>query len=137
MLYLDPTSGSGILQWAAVLQRVAGYASSRGGTLLCAEAIDLLKRSWILTKAKIEPDHPGTLVTMSNLAEYYEQLGDSERAAETGLECWRMRKEQRGQDHPATLMPMSNLAGTRASITLSCVYAGKISYRQPRWNGAT
>jgi hypothetical protein len=47
---------------------------------------------------------------MSNLASYYDRLGDSRRAADMEEECWRLRKAKLGADHPSALTSMSKLA---------------------------
>jgi hypothetical protein len=64
--------------------RAADYASVRGGALSGMEAVEIGERSWRMTKAKLGADHPDTLTSMSNLAWYYDRLGDSGQAAEMG-----------------------------------------------------
>lgn len=46
-----------------------------------------------MRKAKLRADHPHTLVSMGNLAGYYNRLGDSGRATKMGEQCWEMREK--------------------------------------------
>ena len=106
-----PKSRLGVLKWALVLQRGAEYASRKGGARLWTQAIGMGERSWKVRKSKLGEDHPDTLVSMGNLAGYYDSLGDSTKAAEMGEQCWKVGKSTLGEDHPDTLASMSNLAG--------------------------
>ncbi|KAM0714701.1 hypothetical protein Q7P37_009718 [Cladosporium fusiforme] len=110
LLNLEPSGKAAVLCWRRVMQRTADYASARGGALLGIEAVEIGERSWVVAKTMLGADHPDTLTSMSNLAGYYDRLGDSRQAAEMGEECWRTRKAKLGADHPHTLTSMSNLA---------------------------
>lgn len=61
-------------------------------------------------KKKLGEEHPETLISMSNLAGYYDRLGRSGDAARIGEECWEIMKEKLGEEHPNTLTLMGNLA---------------------------
>ena len=59
-------------------------------------------------KSRLGEDHPHTLVSMSNLAWYYNRLGDSRKAAEMGKRCWEMKKTISRRYHPDSLSPLEN-----------------------------
>jgi hypothetical protein len=106
----EPSSTAAVLRWLRVMWRAADYASARGGALSVTEAVEIGERSWIVAKTKLGPDHPHALTSMSNLAGYYDGLGDTRRAAKMEEECWRLTKAKLGADHPHALTSMNNLA---------------------------
>jgi hypothetical protein len=59
---------------------------------------------------QLGPDHPHTLSSMNNLANFYEDLGRYTDALNLREETLTLRKAKLGPDHPHTLMSMNNLA---------------------------
>ena len=43
-------------------------------------------------------EQPDTLISMNNLAGYYNRLGDSKKAAEMGEQCWDTRNRVLGEE---------------------------------------
>jgi len=70
----------------------------------------MLREAHTLTKAKLGPDHPGTLLCMSSLANGYSDAGKLDLALPLFEETLRRRKVKLGPDHSHTLTSMSNLA---------------------------
>jgi hypothetical protein len=110
VLNSEPTSTAAVFHWLRVMLSAADYASARGGVLLGTDAVEMGERSWIVARQTLGADHPGTLISTSKLARYYDGLGDSGRAAEMEEQCWRMTKAKLGADHLDTLTSMGNLA---------------------------
>jgi tetratricopeptide (TPR) repeat protein len=63
-------------------------------------------------KAKLGPDHPDTLASMSAVANSYEAVGRTKEALTLNEETFRLRKAKLGPDHPDTLGSMNNLANS-------------------------
>jgi tetratricopeptide (TPR) repeat protein len=73
-------------------------------------ALPLYEETLRLQKAKLGPDHPDTLTSMSNLGNGYADAGKLDSALPLYEETLRLRKAKLGPDHPDTLASMSNLA---------------------------
>ena len=65
-----------------------------------------------LQKAKLGPDHPRTLISMSSLALAYQNAGRLDKAVSLGEKALKLFKAKLGPDHPRTLNCMNNLAQT-------------------------
>jgi tetratricopeptide (TPR) repeat protein len=87
-------------------------------------ALSLLEESLKVTKAKLGPDHPNTLISMNNLATGYRAAGKLSLALPLYKETLQLMKAKLGPDHPNTLTSMSNLAAGYLS-------AGKVSLALP------
>jgi hypothetical protein len=74
-------------EWRDAMDKAARYASYKGSRTLLCQAIEMGKRCWEASKRQLGEEHPHTLISMSNLAEYYDQLGDSKGAAEMRERC--------------------------------------------------
>ena len=61
-------------------------------------------------KAKLGPDHPDTLRSMSSLATSYDDAGRGDEALKLREEVLAERKAKLGPDHPDTLASMNSLA---------------------------
>ena len=70
------------LQWASVMERTAQYASGREGILLWTSAIEIGTKCWETEKKVLGEEHRNTLVSMSNLAVHYYNLGETGKAVE-------------------------------------------------------
>ncbi len=81
-----------------------------------AEALKLHEEVLALTKARLGPDHPDTLMSMSNLAIGYSALGRHAEALKLREETLALRKAKLGPDHPDTLESMYNLAISYAAL---------------------
>ena len=66
-------------------------------------ALPLYEETLALRKAKLGPDHPDTLTSMSNLARRYLDAGQFDRALPLFEETLARRKAKLGPDHPDTL----------------------------------
>ena len=75
-----------------------------------AEARKLHEETLALRKAKLGPDHPGTIESMSNLADSDYALGRLDEALKLREQTLALRRAKLGADHPDTLLSMSNLA---------------------------
>ncbi len=73
-------------------------------------ALPLFEDTLNLTKAELGPDHPRTLVSMSNLASAYWDAGKLDLALPLHEETLKLLKAKLGPHHPHTLMSMNNLA---------------------------
>jgi eukaryotic-like serine/threonine-protein kinase len=72
--------------------------------------LPFLTRSVDLFKARLGPDHPDTLTSMSNLAVSYQAAGQLDRALPLFEETLKRMKATLGPDHSNTLTAMNNLA---------------------------
>ena len=102
----DSLTQAEILNELAVTLLSLGYAE---------EAIPLLEKAVVATKAKLVDDHPDTLVSMNNLADAYESAGRLDEALPLYEKTLAARKAELGDDHPDTLMSMNNLASAYQS----------------------
>ena len=55
-------------------------------------------------------EHPDTLKSMGNLAIFYDEQGETEKAKALYLDCLEARKKVLGAEHPDTLTSKNNLA---------------------------
>ncbi len=99
---------------------VANMQATLGESLLglgdYAQAVILLEKAYRTRRAKLGPDHPNTLTSMSNLAVGYQETGKLELALPLYEEAMRRTKAKQGADHPDALRSMNNLAeGYRAA----------------------
>jgi hypothetical protein len=92
--------------WRLVLDKGATYASSRGSRAFLLQAIEMGMRWGEASKRVLGEEHRDTLVSISNLAGYYDRLGDSGRAAEIGEQCWAASQRVLGEEHLDTLVSM-------------------------------
>jgi tetratricopeptide (TPR) repeat protein len=91
-----------------------------------AKAVALYEEALEKRKAKLGPDHPDTLTSMSNLAMAYKASGQLARAVPLFEATLEKMKAQLGPDHPTTLTSMGNLGkayvdagqGEKAAATL-------------------
>ncbi len=73
-------------------------------------ALPLFEETLKLSKAKLGPDHPDTLISMNNLARAYQAAGKLDLALPLFEETLKLRKAKLGPEHPDTLTSMNNLA---------------------------
>ncbi len=73
-------------------------------------ALPLAEEALKLTKAKLGPDHPGTLGAMNRLAQIYVKAWKMDLALPLIKEALKFSKGKLGPDHPETLNLMNNLA---------------------------
>jgi tetratricopeptide (TPR) repeat protein len=76
-----------------------------------AEALPLYEQTLELRKAKLGPEHPDTLTSMSNLAVAYQTAGRLAEALPLYEQTLELRKAKLGPEHPETLRSMNNFAG--------------------------
>jgi tetratricopeptide (TPR) repeat protein len=93
-----------------------GVACQKLGQL--AEAIELLDQTVALARTKLGPNHPTTLVYISNLAETYRAAGRLDEAIALHQQTLELLTAQLGPDHPET-------AGSMASLALSYLDLGR------------
>jgi tetratricopeptide (TPR) repeat protein len=74
------------------------------------KAIVLLEKARATRQARLGPDHPDTLQSMSNLAMAYQTAGKRDQALSLFDETLRLRKARLGPDHPDTLQSMNDVA---------------------------
>jgi tetratricopeptide (TPR) repeat protein/serine/threonine protein kinase len=74
-------------------------------------AIAQFERALALRHAHLDPNHPDTLTTMSNLGNAYRAAGQNDKALPFLEQVLARRQETLGPDHPDTLNSMNNLAG--------------------------
>src|SRR5262249_13966871 len=72
-------------------------------------ALPLLEETLRLEKARLGPDHPKTLVAMSNLALSYRNAGRLHASIPLMLECLKRQEKKLGRDHYVTLVMVNNL----------------------------
>ena len=97
------------LKTADLASWVARYDHVRGAY----ELAETLYRRELETRRRILGDgHPGTLISMNNLAETLSDQGDLEGARKIQEEVLEMMRQIFGREHPLTLTSMNNLAGT-------------------------
>jgi tetratricopeptide repeat protein len=63
-------------------------------------------------KTVLEPEHPDTLTSMSNLASTYQYQRRWTEAEQLNVQVMETRKRVLGPEHPDTLTSMANLAST-------------------------
>ena len=73
-------------------------------------ALQLTETVWKMYKHKLGEDHPDTLMSMSNLANWYNEAGRRTEALEMSEVVLKIHKDKLGEDHPNTLSSMNNLA---------------------------
>ncbi len=98
----------------------AGYLDA--GRL--AEALSLFEKVLKIQKAKLEPNHPSTLATMSDRALVHLAAGRLNEAVPLLEETLMLQKAKLGSEHPQTLASMYNLA-------VAYHAAGKVDRAQP------
>jgi tetratricopeptide (TPR) repeat protein/tRNA A-37 threonylcarbamoyl transferase component Bud32 len=74
------------------------------------KAIEQFQAASALFTAKLGPDHPATLHSMSNLANSYSAAGRTQEALKLREETLQLTKSELGPYHPDTLQSMGNLA---------------------------
>ncbi|KAF7170283.1 hypothetical protein CNMCM5623_002744 [Aspergillus felis] len=74
------------------------------------EAEDQFLKVEKIRKQVLGPEHPLTLLSMTNLALTYLYLGQQKEAEELQVQIIEMHKKVLGPEHPITLMSMSHLA---------------------------
>src|SRR5205823_4423156 len=96
----------------------AEIRSTLGWTLYDIGRADLAIPQYLrlreLCTAKLGPDHPNTLRSMSNLANCYLDAGRTQDALKLFEETLRLRKAKLGPDQADTLWTMNNLANSYA-----------------------
>jgi eukaryotic-like serine/threonine-protein kinase len=106
----------------------AEILQTMGGTYLglgeYQPASDFLKRSEVLRRQHLGPEHPDRLNTLSTLAQAYHGVGKLDLALPLFEETLSLRKAKLGREHPATLVSMSALA-------LAYQTAGKLDLALP------
>jgi len=94
---------------------VAAMQDTLGRSLLglgeYALAVEVLNKALAARQAKLGPDHPYTLTSMSNLAVVYNASGQLAKAVPLLEQSLQMQTAKLGRDHPATLASMNELAG--------------------------
>jgi len=108
----------------AAMQNVLG--ESLRGLGEYALAVEVLGNALQTQQAKLGPDHPHTLITMSSLGLAYADAGQLDKALPLLEETLKLQKVKRGPDHPDTLTNMNNLA-------LGYLDAGKFDLALPLW----
>ncbi len=83
----------------------AGYWA--GGKLDLA--VPLFEETLKLEKARLGPEHPGTLQTQANLGVNYRDAGKFDLAVPLFEELLRLQKAKLGPEHPDTLLSRLNL----------------------------
>jgi hypothetical protein len=73
-------------------------------------AVEVYQKALATRKAKLGPDHPGTLSSMGAMASAYEDSGQLDKAVRLFEETLEKAKAQLGPNHPDTLRSMNNLA---------------------------
>ena len=73
------------------------------------KALPLLKETLALTKSKLGPDHPDTLLSMNNLAAGYWSTKRLDKSIPLFEEVLTLKKKKLGRDHPNTLSTVANL----------------------------
>jgi tetratricopeptide (TPR) repeat protein len=76
------------------------------------EALKLRERTLALRQAKLDPDHPDVLMSMSNLATSYAALGRHPEALKLREQTLALEQPKLGPDHHSTLTSMYNLANS-------------------------
>ncbi len=80
------------------------------------EALPLMEETLRLKRSRFGPDHPYTLISMTNLAAAYYTAGKMGLALPLFEETLKIKKAKLGPDHPETLVSMNDLAtGYRAA----------------------
>jgi serine/threonine protein kinase len=93
------------------------------------EAIALCEKALETRKARLGPDHPDTLQSMTNLAGGRQAAGKLDQALPLYEEALKRRTAKLGPDHPDTLSSMNNLA-------LGLHYAKKLDQALPLYEEA-
>src|SRR5262249_41587129 len=95
-----------------------------------------------LRQAKLGPDHPDTLDSMSLLADSYTALGRRAEALNLHEQTLALRKARLAADHPDTLISMSNVAESpvaldrpseAVTIIDDCLRRAETKVVDPRW----
>jgi tetratricopeptide (TPR) repeat protein len=102
-----PLNRKYLLQWAAILDKAAIYASDKGSYIVGEqmEREALASRGEVLGK-----EHPDTLGSMNNLAGLLESQGKYNEAEPMYRKTLALMKKVLGKEHPNTLGSMNNLA---------------------------
>jgi tetratricopeptide (TPR) repeat protein len=89
-----------------------GLANSYRALGRFAEAFELHEATLALRQARLGPDHPDTLRSMSSLVLGYQALGRHAEALELGKATLALQQARLGPDHLDTLRSMNSLAST-------------------------
>jgi non-specific serine/threonine protein kinase len=88
------------------------------------KAVPLMEEAVARIKEKLGPDHPRTLICMSNLAKLYEGAGQADKAVSLCEQTLEMRKAKLGPEHRDTLDSMNNLGAV-------CAHQGQFNRAVP------
>ncbi|KAH8826714.1 hypothetical protein DL96DRAFT_1528423 [Flagelloscypha sp. PMI_526] len=105
--HLRESTKAGVELHYTLLPRV-GKAYRHGG--LFPESRTICQRALSETQQKLGPEHPQTLMCMSELAFSYIDLGEYQESLKLNEEVLQLQKRVLGYKHPNTLETMSNLA---------------------------
>ncbi len=92
----------------AKMQNILGISIFRLGD--ANRAIELLEKSIAIQKARLGPNHPDTLVAMTNLAQCYGAAGRLNESLKLLEDVLSRKKATLGYEHPETVYGMDNLA---------------------------
>ena len=92
------------------------YMEGKGVALNYRKAAYWGERIYEYCKAHDGEEHPDTLLSLSNLAFAYGDLGDYEKALEMNKKAYALRCQVLGEEHPGTLLSLSNLASAYGDL---------------------
>ena len=70
------------------------------------------QRIYDIYKSEFGENHPGTLIALNDLADFYRNMREFNKALELHEEVYIKRREVLGEKHPDTLMALGNLIDT-------------------------
>jgi tetratricopeptide (TPR) repeat protein len=89
---------------------MSALGDSYAGVGRHADALKIREETLALRKAKLGPDHPDTLMSMSNLADTYFAVGRHADALKLREEILALRTAKLGPDHPDTWVSKADVA---------------------------
>ncbi len=80
-----------------------------------AKAEAIFAQTWEIRRRVLGPEHPDTLLSMTNLAAIYHSEGKYAQAESLGIQALDMMRRALGPEHPDTVWRMNNLANVYTS----------------------
>ncbi len=106
-LEYQPANQNYLQRWASILLNAAWYADEKGNYSI-AEKMN--RRAADAYEKALGPEHPGTVVSMSNLAVVLRGQGKYEAAEEMHRQALELWEKILGPEHLNTVISMNNLA---------------------------
>jgi tetratricopeptide (TPR) repeat protein len=102
-----PNGGSGVADWAQLLQRASSYFRGRAAY---SQAAALMRDALVIHEKVLGPEHPDTAASLNKLAVLHFDQGDFAGARPLCERALEIREKVLGPEHPDTASSLNSLA---------------------------